>query len=222
MGAPTWSWISRRVEKEILDKAINHMSKISDVAEATKELLEALNKGSKEAVMEAFGKVNVLEREADDIKREAFKELSEGFIHPVDREELIRLILTGDDIAAYAKAASRRATMADPEALDPEVKELALVMITKIIEATELLKEAITLMSREPKKALELADKIERIEEEVDEVRAEALAKVFRFCDRANPSACLISKEIIDALENSSDKCEDVADVVRSIAIMHT
>ncbi len=221
MGAPTWSWISRRIEKEILVKAINHMSKINEVAKATKELMVALKEGSKEHVMEAFDKVNRLEREADDIKREAFRELSEGFIHPVDREELIRLILTGDDIAAYAKSASRRATMADPRDLDPEIKELAVTMISRIIKATELLKEAISLMSREPKKALELADEVERIEEEIDEIRADALAKVFEFCDTSKPSACLISKEIIDALENSSDKCEDVADVVRSIAVMH-
>jgi len=50
------------------------------------------------------------ERKADDIKRRIIRELSEEFVHPIDREELIRLILATDDIATFAKEASRMAS----------------------------------------------------------------------------------------------------------------
>ena len=221
LGAPTWSWIGKQIEQEVIEKAIKHMSKISEVAELSQKLMEALHQRNSEEVARTFRDVDHFEEEADNIKRDAFKELSEGFIHPIDREELIRLILTGDDIAAYLKGASRRATMANLKELDEEVLKYAVTMSSRISEATKLLREAISIMNTNPRKALELADKVERIEEEVDDIRADALARVFQFCDGSKPSACLISKEIIDSLENSADKCEDVADVIRSIALMH-
>ncbi len=43
-----------------------------------------------------------------------------------------------------------------------------------------------------------------------------------RFCDEAGKvSVCIITKELVDELESSSDECENSADVIRSIAVMH-
>ncbi len=221
MGAPTWSWISRRVERSVLEEALKHVGKILEVGEATVKVMEAFVEGSQSGVSEAFSEVDKAEGEADSIKREIIRGLSEGFIHPVDREELIRLILATDDIAAYLKAASRKARIVAPSTIDVEVRKYALRMAERVREAIKLLTEAFTHLTTDKGKALELSDSVERIEEEVDDIRDDALRKVFEFCDNAPVSACLVSKEIIDSLENSADRCEDVADVVRSIAVLH-
>ena len=220
MGAPTWSWISRRVEKEVLRRALEHIEKISQVAAETVKVMEALKASQPPQVLEAFQRVDKLEGEADEIKRNIIKEMSEGFIHPIDREELMRLILVADDIAAYLKAASRRATMIDPDKLDAAIKEYAVKMSEEVAKATSLLENAIEGLVSNPRNSLKLADNVERIEEQVDDLRDDALREVMKFCDKATVSACIIGKEIIDSLENSSDRCEDVADVVRSIAVM--
>ncbi len=220
MGAPTWSWISRRVEKEVLRRALEHIEKISQVAAETVKVMEALKASQPPQVLEAFQRVDKLEGEADEIKRNIIKEMSEGFIHPIDREELMRLILVADDIAAYLKAASRRATMIDPDKLDAAIKEYAVKMSEEVAKAASLLKNAIEGLVSNPRNSLKLADNVERIEEQVDDLRDDALREVMKFCDKATVSACIIGKEIIDSLENSSDRCEDVADVVRSIAVM--
>ena len=221
MGAPTWAWIGRVVEKEALVLALAHIKKVSDVSKATLELMKIFKLSDKEAVRKAFKKVNSFEEAADDIKRSIIKELSEGYIHPISREELIRLILVGDDIAAYLKAAARKACMSEPSEIPVEVKDYAIRMAERIYDATSKLVEAISLVKKEPKKALELADEVEKIEEEVDDIRDDALKCVFEICDDSKPSTCLISKEIIDSLENSSDRCEDTGDVIRSIAVMN-
>ncbi len=77
----------------------------------------------------------------------------------------------------------------------------------------------ITRLAKDPRRALEVANSVERIEEEVDEIRMKALEKVLEWCDRAKVSSCIICKEVVDSLENASDKCEDVADVIRGIAL---
>ena len=67
---------------------------------------------------------------------------------------------------------------------------------------------------------MKIADKIEALEEEVDEIRVMGLAKVLEWCDKTGPSACIIAKEAVDSIENAEDRCEDVADVIRSIALL--
>ncbi len=128
--------------------------------------------------------------------------------------------MTTDDIAAYAKAASRRLLLVLDNKLGQEIVEKLLEMASKLYEATKLLKEAANQLLHNPKDALKIADKIERLEEEIDDIRMEALSKVLSFCDKTKPSLCLISKELVDSLENASDRCEDTADVIRSIALL--
>ena len=149
------------------------------------------------------------------------RELNKGYIHPIGRDELIRLVLVGDDIAAYLKAVVRKACMSEPSEIPEEIKDYAIRMAEEIHDATTKLVEAVSLVKKEPKKALELADEVEKIEEEIDDIRDEALRSVFNICNNSKPSTCLISKEIIDSLENSSDRCEDTGDVIRSIAVMN-
>lgn len=222
MGVLTWGWISRRMEEQVLAKALTHTNKIIETMKYVNEVMAAFKRGVVSEVESNFKKVHTAEKEADEIKREAIKELSEGYVHPIDREELIRLILTTDDIAAFGKSAARKATMISPDDIDAEIKDYLVVISSKIAEATALIRQALEAVSKEPRKALEIADNIERIEEEVDDIRAEAIVKILKFCEKSKISSCIIAKEIIDSLEQSTDKCEDVADVIRSIAVMRT
>lgn len=221
MGASMWSWLGRRVEAEVLEIALKHTGKVVEVAKAAEKLFRAYADGDASAAEAAKAEVFKAESEADDIKREAIRLMSEGLIHPIDREELIRLILTVDDIAAYLKGAARRAGMMGPESINKEIRVMAADMASKTRVAAEKLLEAVSIIRSDPKKALALADEVERIEEDVDDMRAQALAKVFEFCDKCEKiSACLIAKEIIDSIENATDRCEDASDVIRSIALL--
>jgi hypothetical protein len=221
MAGPTWSWISRRVENQAFQLIQEHMNIMLDLATAFNKLFQAFKEGDSSSVKNYYEEVFRLERTADEIKRKAIKELSSGYIHPIDREEIIRLILTIDEIAAYMKGASRRATMEDPNLVDINIRSLISIMAEKANEAVKKLKEGVVKVTTQPKEALELADQVETIEEEVDEIRAEALYKTLKYCDKSKPSTCLLTKEIVDSIENSVDRCEDSADVIRSIAVMH-
>jgi len=67
---------------------------------------------------------------------------------------------------------------------------------------------------------LELANKIESIEERVDDLHVETLERALLYCDKAKPSHCIIVGEIITTIENAADKREDTANVIRSIALL--
>jgi predicted phosphate transport protein (TIGR00153 family) len=218
----TWSWISRRRESGILERELEHLEKIRRTVEATLAEAEALNRGDLAGVEKAYDNVFNSEREADEIKSSIIDELSEGLIHPIDREELIRLVLGADDIAAYAKSAGRRMLILSklgerpPEDVGSsfiEIARLALESVDKIIEAVKIIR-------KDSKRAIKLSEEVERLEEKADEVRLRTEEELIKWCNENRPGTCLLLYRILEALEESTDKCEDVADILRSIAIL--
>jgi hypothetical protein len=61
---------------------------------------------------------------------------------------------------------------------------------------------------------------LERLEEEGDAIYHEAMGALF--ADTADPIEVIKWKELYDRLEDSLDQCEDVANVLESIAIKNS
>jgi len=126
-----------------------------------------------------------------------------------------------DDIAAYAKYAARNFLILPQKEPPKDLEELLIKMSKELQKATLRIKDGIKELYKDIKKALEIAETIERIEEEVDEIRTQALEKAVAWCDELiTPSVCIIIKEVIDSIENATDRCEDVADIIRNIALL--
>ncbi len=220
MGA-TWTWIGRREQRKIIEMCITHLRKVLSVAEALRDMINAHAEGDKEKTVEHYQRVFKTEREADEIKKKILAELSRGVFHPIDREDLIRLLLSADDIADYLKASSRRLVLVEPGRVPGDIVEIYMKMINKILEAVEVLIKAVEILYTTPSQSLELADTVERIEEEVDDIRMHGLEKVLKWCEKASIAECIVSKEVVDTLETATDNCENVGDVIRSISLLN-
>ena len=217
----TWFWISRTREKETLTLYLEHAKLVLGVLEHAHRALQAYMSSDKQALEAEWREVFRLEREADNVKRSIIMDLASGLLHPVDREELIRLILVSDDVASRAKAWTRRLELAVYDAIPRSVLELLVKMSSSVLEAYKLVVEATSkLASGDKKGVLELCNRIESYEEEVDDLRVSALNEVYKYCDTAKTSMCILAKEIVDLVEEASDKCEDVADVLRSVTLL--
>jgi len=165
-----------------------------------------------------------LEKNADDIKRRLIDELSKGVFHPLDREDLLRLVLTCDDIAAYIKSCGKKLEIIieAKQSIPDEFIEYYIDVSSNITNAIDYIIESIKHLPSSINKAIEYTHKIEEIEEKIDEYRYEFLKKiVFKFSDKIDIHYLLL-KEAIDDLEMASDKCEDVGDIIRTIAVSHS
>lgn len=218
--ATTWTWVSRRRQRAIIAMCMEHVSKVIETITFLSEMLEHYDRGEFKEAKESYERVYDKEKEADDVKRKIISELSKGVFHPMDREDLIRLTLTLDDIAAYIKAAGRRLLITEPMNIPKNIFNTLKTMTVKAKEAAELIKNAVMELYENPKRALEIADNVERIEEEVDDIRIRGLEETLKWCQTIDIVSCMTVKETIDSLENAVDKCEDVADVIRSIALL--
>jgi len=220
----TWSWISRRKEQEILDMQLSHFNQILIVASEALKLIEAVKSGNLELVSETYKRLKAAERKADEVKDEIIADLSKGIFHPIDREELLRLVLVSDDIADHINAASRRLLLYMKVEKTPppdtiidgflRIAEIAKTSVEKIIEAARILR-------RDPSRAVEIAREVERLEEEADEIRSITEEEIIDWCDKkGKPGSCITLYKALQSLETSTDKCEDTGDVIRSIAIL--
>ncbi|MDI9619423.1 MAG: DUF47 family protein [Candidatus Nezhaarchaeota archaeon] len=216
-----WIWASKRVEKSFVSKCSEHEAKVLEVVQGLIAIIQLIRVGDVYQARLKFNDVMKAECEADEIKRNTIYLLSKTTLLPLDRDYILRLVLRIDDIADYSKAAARRLLLAVKVGIsfDPDYLSALLDMALKLQEAVKLVDQALTSLGNNLEKSLHIADKIERLEEEVDEIRTNLLEFVLSKCDERGPKWCAIAKEIVDELENSMDKCEDAADMIRYIAV---
>ena len=218
--ATVWAWVSRRRQRQVIELCMKHMDAVLQVVRDAERAVEAYIRGDKAAAEEAYRSLFNAERRADEVKRAIFDELVRGFIHPIDREELIRLVLAADDVADYAKSGIRRLLYLDPGTAPRELLEPLRTIARRLVEAVTLAVEAVKALVEDRERALEITHRIERIEEEVDEIRTETEGRLLRGCEGYGIANCVLSLQVLESLETATDKVEDLADVIRSIALL--
>ena len=195
-----------------------HLSKINDLTKTFRKFVEAFVRGNLDDMRKLYEDIFDIEREADNEKEKIIIEVSRGPFHPIDREDIMRLVLTMDDIAANIKSASRKMLYSNPESVPTDVKNEFLKLGDMIIEIVSRLEIALDALIKGSKDTLKLADSVERKEEEIDDFRVELIAKILKWGDETGKlSSLLMLKEAVENLENASDKAEDVADIIRGI-----
>jgi len=214
-------WIGRKKEREVLKFSKRHFDKVLELAKLFRKYMTLYaNCRMDEASRLYENSIFQLERQADDQKEKILLDVSKGPFHPIDREDVIRLVLTMDDIAANLKSASRKLLYTDPCDVPNDIRNDLLKLTDLSVELVLKLGEALDALIDGSKKVLELADMVERKEEEIDEFRHGLIAKILSWGDSAKKlSNVIMLKEVTENIENASDKGEDVADLIRMIAI---
>ncbi len=216
-------WLGKQKEKEVLKLCEEHMNKIVAAIIGLKKTVYAFCESDAPKMNSAFAEVADREKEADEIKRKVIEELSKGIFHPINREEIIRLILTADDVATNAEAATRRLKLIPLGKLNKDLKAGLKTMSDNLVNIVESTSNALRMLIKNPRDAIKPANETEMIEENIDDFRMNQLVpKLVAWVNRSKTVGfCLMLKEAIDRMENVADSCEDVADVIRSIVISY-
>ena len=212
-----FEWFRSRKEAKIIKKTRMHAKKVHDTILELKEVIIAINKKDFEKVRLGVKRIDDIENECDDIRREVLVELSKGELAPSIREDLAHLIKRLDDIANHANAFGRRLNLIENlDILFPisekmiEMVDVTLVAVEKVrILVDELLKEEST-------QIVELVQEVGKLEHDVD-ILNYALKRDLQKIDATNisPFTANIIYEMINRLESISDSAEDVADLIR-------
>jgi predicted phosphate transport protein (TIGR00153 family) len=140
--------------------------------------------------------------------------------HPMDQDEIIKLVTTADDIAAHLKSATRKLLYTTPQEVPNNIKEGLKSITQLLVEEKDRLKKTIeAFVSKGDVKRM--AEETERIEEAIDDFRVDLLAQVLKWGDNYKYiSNWLMIKEAIENIESASDEMENATDILRAMAIL--
>ncbi|WP_437516156.1 DUF47 domain-containing protein [Sorangium sp. So ce1099] len=194
------------------DALANHAQRSVAASELLLEMLDRLDDAP------AFAKkISDLEDEADKITHECLAALHQTWITPLDREEIHALITRLDDVLDCIEAASVRLVLFEIDGALPEARQLAQAVVdscTVMSTAVHALRD----LKRQPN-LLELCVEINKLENTADGHYRTALAALFRKGN--DPLLVMKWRDIYDLLENATDRCEDVANIIEGIVLEH-
>lgn len=156
-----------------------------------------------------------MEKRCDEIMHKVVKQLNKTFVTPFDREDIFALIKKLDDIADILNAASVRTDIFKVVTRIEGAKE-----IVSIIEHQIIALEKVLTGLKGHQRLMDELKAVKDLEAQADTVYRSAMTALFE--NEHDPIELMKQKEILDILENASDKCQSVANVLVAIFIKNS
>ncbi len=156
-----------------------------------------------------------LEHKGDNLTHQIHLELGKNFITPFDREDIHALASSLDDVADFIHGASNRMELYKVTETSEAMKEIS----SLILEATEHVAKALFEL-KDLKNIRNITDscvRINSVENKADYIFDKAVAELFEY--EKDAINLIKNKEVLSAMEDATDKCEDVANVLESILV---
>jgi len=199
-------------ESRFFDLFERHAELAVQAAATLAELLSQQN--SLPAVARAK-RVKEIEHEADVLTHECVELLHKTFVTPIDRDAIHRLITRMDDVVDNIESAAERVALYELAAGTPEARELARVLVSATQEIVHAIKGLRDL--KHASGMLVNCVNINRLENEGDTILRLGVARLFK--EGPDPLWVMKWKEIYEYLENATDRCEDVANIIEGIVL---
>ncbi|MDD3458252.1 MAG: DUF47 family protein [Weeksellaceae bacterium] len=180
-------------------------------------LHEAVNVKSEEREV-FFEKLEKLDSKAESLNREINFELSKNFLTPFDREDIYALINKMIDVSDYIDSSAKRMKLYQMDKVKKPIRKIT----EANLEACQQIQKAIIALEgfKDLKTVIKCCERIDKLENKVDNIYDKEIYEIF---DQYEDVKEIIKyKEIFSALENTSDKCKLVSDVLESIAVKHS
>jgi uncharacterized protein len=190
----------------------------SRAAEASNELTLLLSEYAVTATRATrIDRINDLEHEADRITHDTAALLHTIFVTPLDRDDIHRLISRMDDVIDLMQDAAESLLLYDVQTVTTHAVELAQLLQN----GCERMQAAVALLNnmKNAPEILKLCHEIDTMESRADRVMRNAISTLFR--DEADIRQVIKLKAIYELLENATDRCQDVADVIESVILQN-
>jgi hypothetical protein len=181
------------------------------ICRASKLLISGLSDGY-DGVCRIQGDLADIEHEGDKVVHSIFAHMRSTFITPFDPEDIQALATALDNVLDHMEDVAFRIVAYRLKPIPSAVTSLA-EMVSKCCAL--LLDALIALYAKRP--VLTYCIEINRLENEADKLERNLIADLFR--NESNAIELIRKKEIFELLEATTDRCEDVADVIQNIAV---
>jgi predicted phosphate transport protein (TIGR00153 family) len=153
-----------------------------------------------------------IEVSCDDLSAKIIQKLNSTFITPIDREDIYLLVTELDDVIDMINDLARRLEIYGVSRPRPDAAEIA----SLLGKATEEIEVAFGMLERH--EALgEHTGIISQLEKRADALYSDAIRRLFR--EEKDPIEVIKWMSIYEELENSIDRCKDVAEALEAVVV---
>lgn len=181
---------------------------IQEGAALLKEMLDTF-----ENIAEYANRIGEIEHRGDTFTHDIIRKLNTTFVTPIDREDILQLASSLDDVIDLIHGVAKRFVMYKVDKTTPQAKELGYLIVKSVRE----INKAIAKLSKDMGEVSEHCVEINSIENEADRVCRDAIADLFE--NEKDPIAVIKWKEVYETLESATDAAEDVANVLEGVAL---
>jgi uncharacterized protein len=158
--------------------------------------------------------IKEVEHQCDFLTHEVIQRLNKTFVTPIDREDIHELAKTLDDVMDAIDSAAALIPLYRIDKIRPGARELTRV----IVQQCDEIRAAVEALEQR-KGVLDRAIEINRLENEADRIHKNAISQLFD--EETNAITVMKWKEILDVLEEATDACEDVANLLENVVVKH-
>jgi predicted phosphate transport protein (TIGR00153 family) len=169
---------------------------------------------SERPIWDKADEIKEVEHKCDFLTHEIIQRLNRTFVTPIDREDIHALARSLDDVM---------------DAIDASAALIRLYRLDVVRFGANELARIISACTREVRLALEALEgrkgvsrhsvEINRLENEADRIHSQAVSRLFD--EERDPLTVMKWKETLDFLEDATDRCEDVANVLEGVMVKH-
>lgn len=153
-----------------------------------------------------------LEHAGDTLTHELVRKINTTFVTPIDREDIYALASRLDDVLDLIEAVSDRLILYKIKAPTEGARQLAEIIEQSAQETDKAVRCLRTLSPFYHKHCIE----VNRLENEADRIYKSLVADLF---ENEDPVAIFKWKELYETMEEVTDRCEDVVNVIEGIAL---
>ncbi|MBO9604487.1 MAG: DUF47 family protein [Paenibacillaceae bacterium] len=164
-----------------------------------------------------YAALKEMEHKGDQFTHDIIKGLNQVFMTPLDREDIMELALKLDDVIDGIEACIARFDYLNISYTDDYMKNFSAIIVSScnhILSAFKLLEAKKFLPIREHTIALN------KLENEADTLMRESIRNIFTH--PKDPYEDFKLKELYERLEETTDRCEDVANILESVLLRYS
>jgi predicted phosphate transport protein (TIGR00153 family) len=206
---------SGELEVQAKRKAIavlqDEINRILNAARELATLTDLIMKKDKAGIKAVNDQISSIEEEVENLRRKITREVADvgGLI--MNRENLLNTAYTMDEIAGYITGIAFKLSIIKPATLkgaklDADIAALIDLLVDEVYKLNEIVRG----LNTNTANAIELAQETQKIEREIDRKYRQAVVKALD--EISNTKELLLVKDVIQGIEEMSDKCQQVSD----------
>ena len=199
---------AKRKALAILQDEINRILNAGRVLSTLPKML--VNK-DKTGIKSALEQISSIEEEVENLRRKITRDVADvgGLI--LNRDNILNTAYTMDEIGGYItgisfKLSNIKVSTIKTSHLEKDLTELIELVVDQIYKLNEIIRS----LNVDSAKSVELAQETQKIEREID--NKYRIMSITALDEITDTKELLLMKDVIEAIEEMADKCQEVSD----------